>query len=105
MGFSRRAWSIPAFVVSTLMMLSRSTIGGEHIPETGGCVLVVNHVSHLDPFTLAHFVYAYGRIVRFLAKAELFDLPVLGRIVRDARQIPVYRMTRDASRSFSHCGR
>ncbi len=63
-------------------------------------MLAVNHISHLDPLTCAHFVYAWGRIVRFLAKAELFDVPVLGRIVRSAEQIPVYRLTTDASPSF-----
>ena len=83
-----------------LTLTKRRWKGGENIPETGGCVLAVNHISHLDPLTCAHFVYAWGRIVRFLAKAELFDVPVLGRIVKDAHQIPVYRMTTDASLSF-----
>jgi 1-acyl-sn-glycerol-3-phosphate acyltransferase len=64
-------------------------------------VLAVNHVSYIDPLTCAHFVYAWGRIVRFLAKAEMFDLPFLGRIVRSAKQIPVYRLTTDASKSFT----
>lgn len=82
-GLTRRRWS-----------------GGEHIPAHGGCVVAANHISHVDPFTCAHFVYGYGRIVRFLTKAEVFELPVLGRIVRSAGQIPVYRLTTDASRSF-----
>ena len=84
-----------------LLLTKRRWSGGENIPATGGCVLVVNHISHLDPFTFAHFLYAYGRIVRFLAKAEMFDLPVLGRMVRSAKQIPVYRLTSDASLSFT----
>jgi 1-acyl-sn-glycerol-3-phosphate acyltransferase len=75
--------------------------GGENIPAGGACILAANHISHLDPFTCAHFVYSWGRIPRFLAKAELFDLPVLGRVVRNARQIPVYRLTTDASLSFT----
>ncbi len=75
--------------------------GGENIPAQGGCILAVNHISHLDPFTCAHFVYSWGRVVRFLAKAELFELPVLGRIVKNAKQIPVYRLTSDASLSFT----
>ena len=83
-----------------LLLTRRRWRGGENIPAEGGCVLVVNHISHLDPLTCAHFVYAWGRIVRYLAKAELFDVPVVGRIVRNARQIPVYRMSTDASRSF-----
>ena len=90
-------------VVEPFMLLftKRRWSGGENIPATGGCVLVVNHLSHLDPFTLAYFVYAWGRIVRFLAKAELFELPLLGRVVRSAGQIPVYRQTTDASLSFA----
>jgi 1-acyl-sn-glycerol-3-phosphate acyltransferase len=83
-----------------LALTKRRWKGGENIPETGGCVLAVNHISHLDPLTCAHFVYAWGRIVRFLAKAELFDVPFLGRVVKDAHQIPVYRLTTDASSSF-----
>ena len=101
----RRGWAF-GFCVAiveplSLLLTRRRWTGGENIPASGGCVLAVNHVSHLDPFTCAHFVYAYGRAVRFLAKSELFTLPVLGRIVRSAKQIPVYRLTTDASLSFS----
>ncbi len=84
-----------------LTLTKRRWKGGENIPARGGCVLAVNHVSHLDPLTCGHFVYAWGRIVRYLTKAELFDVPVLGRIVRSAKQIPVYRLTTDASLSFT----
>jgi 1-acyl-sn-glycerol-3-phosphate acyltransferase len=84
-----------------VLLTKRRWKGGENIPAQGGCILAVNHISHLDPFTCAHFVYCWGRIVRFLAKAELFELPVLGRIVKNAKQIPVYRLTTDASLSFS----
>jgi 1-acyl-sn-glycerol-3-phosphate acyltransferase len=84
-----------------VLLTKRRWKGGENIPARGGCILAVNHISHLDPFTCAHFVYSWGRIVRFLAKAELFELPVLGRIVRNAKQIPVYRLTTDASLSFT----
>jgi 1-acyl-sn-glycerol-3-phosphate acyltransferase len=84
-----------------LTLTKRRWKGGENIPETGGCVLAVNHVSHLDPLTFAHFVYAWGRIVRYLAKAEMFEVPFIGRIVKSAKQIPVYRLTTDASLSFT----
>jgi 1-acyl-sn-glycerol-3-phosphate acyltransferase len=76
-------------------------IDGEKIPATGGCVVVGNHLSHVDPLTFGHFIYGCGRIVRFLAKVEVLDIPVLGRLIRATGQIPVYRMTTDASLAFS----
>jgi len=101
----RKGWAF-GFCVTVvepflLLFTKRRWRGGENIPETGGCVLAVNHISHLDPLTCAHFVYAWGRIVRFLTKSELFDVPFVGRVVRSAKQIPVYRLTTDASLSFS----
>jgi 1-acyl-sn-glycerol-3-phosphate acyltransferase len=84
-----------------LLLTRRRWRGGENIPARGGCVIAANHISHADPLTCAHFVYAWGRIVRFLAKAEIFDVPVVGAILRGAGQIPVYRLTSDASLSFT----
>lgn len=82
-------------------LTGRDWRGAEHLPESGGFVVVSNHVSHLDPFTLAHFLYDNGYPVRFLAKEAVFRIPVAGRIVRGARQIPVYRESGDAARAFS----
>jgi 1-acyl-sn-glycerol-3-phosphate acyltransferase len=85
---------------SMLLLTRRDWRGGGKLPATGGCVLVANHISHLDPLTYAHFVYDNGRLPRFLAKAEVMDVPVLGAILRSAGQIPVYRQSRTASESF-----
>ncbi|WP_110206006.1 lysophospholipid acyltransferase family protein [Nocardioides daejeonensis] len=68
-------------------------IDGLRIPATGGCVVVVNHVSHLDPLTTAHFVYDHGRLPRYLAKAGLFDIAVLSGFLKAVGQIPVERQT------------
>lgn len=76
-------------------------IDGHKLPAEGGCIVVANHISHLDPFTSAHFLYDHGRLPRYLAKAEVFDIPVGGRLVRKAGQIPVYRLSTDASQAFS----
>jgi 1-acyl-sn-glycerol-3-phosphate acyltransferase len=65
--------------------------GAHHIPTSGPVVLASNHVSYLDPLTLAWVADLRGRHVRFLAKAELFDKPVLGTLLRAAHQIPVRR--------------
>ena len=70
--------------------------GRAHIPTSGPVVLASNHVSYLDPLTLAWVADRRGRHVRYLAKAELFDKPVLGSLLRAAHQIPVRRGRADA---------
>lgn len=76
--------------------------GREHIPATGGAIVVVNHVSYVDPLTFARFVWDAGRIPRFLAKDSLFKLPFVGSVLRGAAQIPVSRGTVDAQKSIEH---
>ncbi|MDP9465748.1 MAG: 1-acyl-sn-glycerol-3-phosphate acyltransferase, partial [Actinomycetota bacterium] len=47
--------------------------GTEHVPRTGGAVMAINHVGYLD-FTFAGLAtQPAGRLVRFMAKKEVFD--------------------------------
>ncbi|HEY6740345.1 MAG TPA: lysophospholipid acyltransferase family protein [Actinopolymorphaceae bacterium] len=79
---------------------SREWRGMENIPRTGGFVAVANHLSYVDPLVLGHFIHDCGRAVRYLAKASLFEVPLLGRFLRSAGQIPVYRGQRRAGDSL-----
>jgi 1-acyl-sn-glycerol-3-phosphate acyltransferase len=83
------------------LVTKRDWHGREHIPRRGGCIIAVNHVSEIDPLTVGHFVVGSGRAPRFLGKVEVFNVPVLGRLIRSAGQIPVYRQTTDAAKAFS----
>lgn len=83
------------------LLTRRDWRGAEHLPARGGFIVVSNHLSHIDPFTLAHFLWAHGYAVRYLGKESVFRIPVAGRIVRAAGQIPVYRESGDAARAFS----
>jgi 1-acyl-sn-glycerol-3-phosphate acyltransferase len=74
--------------------------GAENLPALSGFVACSNHISHVDPLTLAHFLFDNGCPPRFLAKQALFEVPVLGRIVAGAGQIPVKRGSADAGRSL-----
>lgn len=65
--------------------------GVEHVPEEGPLLVAANHVSYLDPFAHGYFLWERGRRPRFLAKQELFEIPVLASILRGLGQIPVRR--------------
>ena len=92
------AWNIAVPLVKPLLLTTttRTWVGGEKLPETGGCIVVFNHVSHVDPLIAAHFVYDHGRLPRYLAKSGLFKNRVLGFFLTAAGQIPVERLTKSA---------
>ena len=73
----------------------------DRIPEHGGVLLAVNHISQADTAAMARFVWQSGRIPRFLIKSGVFGWPVVGRIMTGAGQIPVYRGTADAKDSLA----
>jgi 1-acyl-sn-glycerol-3-phosphate acyltransferase len=85
---------------SLWLFVRRRWSGQEHIPATGGVIVATNHVSHVDPFTFAHFVYDAGRVPRFLVKSELFGVFFIGRVLRGARQVPVRRNTATAAQAL-----
>lgn len=93
--------TVVTIVRPALMLFTRRDWrGAEHLPRTDGFVVCVNHVSHLDPFTFGHFLYDQGVVPRFLGKESMFRIPLLGRIVAGAGQIPVYRESADAGKAL-----
>jgi 1-acyl-sn-glycerol-3-phosphate acyltransferase len=97
------AYSLARTVLRPLMrtVTHRQWQGMEHLPASGGCVVVANHLSHSDPIPIGDFIDAAGRTPRFLGKAELFDVPVLGRLLFSAGQIPVQRDTAHAGAALA----
>lgn len=69
----------------------REWSGAEHLPQDAGFIVCCNHLSYLDPFTLAFFLHRNGCPPRFLAKESLFRVPLGGRILAGTGQIPVRR--------------
>lgn len=59
--------------------------------------MACNHISYMDPLSNAYAVVKAGRRPRFLAKEDLFHIPLVGRALTGAGQIPVKRGTNDAS--------
>jgi len=87
------AWWLVVPIVKPFLLATtkQDWHGAERIPETGGAVLALNHLSHIDPLTAAHVVWEYGRMPRYLAKAGLFKNKYFGAFLRAAGQIPVDR--------------
>ncbi|MSV37899.1 MAG: 1-acyl-sn-glycerol-3-phosphate acyltransferase [Actinobacteria bacterium] len=93
-----------AWVLRPLLNLlgKRNWIGAENLPKTGAAIAVCNHISHIDPLVFTHFLYNNGRAVRYLGKASVFKVPIVGRVLLGAGQIPVERETANASDSLQH---
>lgn len=96
----KRGWAftIGVGIVKPFMFATtrRTWIDGEQLPATGGCIVVLNHLSHIDPLTAAHFLYDHGRLPRYLAKSGLFKNRALARFLTAAGQIPVERLSANA---------
>lgn len=62
--------------------------GLEHFPKDGGVLLCSNHINELDPLVVGILV---PRDVHFMAKEELFSMPILKQILPHLNAFPVKR--------------
>jgi 1-acyl-sn-glycerol-3-phosphate acyltransferase len=99
LGFWRRL-AVVLLKPILIVMTRRTWDGMGYVPATGSAIFVANHMSHADPLIVGHFVYDSGRWPQFLAKASLFEIPVLGPYLSAVRQIPVHRGTVDAAKAL-----
>jgi 1-acyl-sn-glycerol-3-phosphate acyltransferase len=67
--------------------------GTEHVPLAGAALFVSNHSSVLDPPLVGG---ASPRTLHFMAKAELFGIPLFGPLIRALNAHPVRREGADA---------
>jgi 1-acyl-sn-glycerol-3-phosphate acyltransferase len=85
-------WSVVSPVLHTYF---RGRIyGAEKVPKTGPLIVVSNHASDFDPPMLSNCV---GRPVAFMAKEELFQVPVLKQAITLYGAYPVKRGSADRS--------
>jgi len=66
--------------------------GLEHVPSTGGILVVSNHLHNADPVLLS---IAFPRPLHFMAKKELFRLHFIGWLIRRVGAFPVDRQKAD----------
>ncbi len=83
----RVIYAIFAGIVGCLLRIR--VIGGENEPQKGGFLVCANHISASDPVVLC---YAFRKHqVRFMAKKELFKIPLLSGLIRLLGAFPVDR--------------
>ncbi|MDH6422352.1 lysophospholipid acyltransferase family protein [Aurantimicrobium minutum] len=63
----------------------------EKMPRSGAVVITPNHYSNIDPVVIGVATWYLGRLPRFMAKASILKVPVLGWILLKSGQIPVER--------------
>jgi 1-acyl-sn-glycerol-3-phosphate acyltransferase len=68
--------------------------GSQNIPNTGGAVIAPNHISFFDPPLTGA---AMKRPLYFMAKKDLFDIPVFGWTIKQTNAFPVNRGVQDMS--------
>lgn len=77
------------FVVPLLWVLIRFRIEGlENVPQVGPAIIAANHLHNADPVLI---IAAFPRPVLFMAKKELFSIPIIRWFVRQSGAFPVDR--------------
>lgn len=63
-------------------------VGQENVPPQGPVILAANHASFVDPPLAGSHA---GRALYYMGKEELFDVPVLGWLIRQVNSFPIRR--------------
>ena len=83
-------WSLVSPILHTYFRIKIH--GADNVPKSGAAIAVSNHASYFDPPILSNCV---GRPVAFMAKEELFKVPVLKQGIELYGAYPVKRSTGD----------
>jgi 1-acyl-sn-glycerol-3-phosphate acyltransferase len=90
------------------LLFKTRSFGLDNIPTEGPFVVAANHASFLDPYLIGYT--SIHREVGFMAKEELFRVPLFGWIIRQCGAFPVKRGTLDPKaiqqfHDFLHSGK
>jgi 1-acyl-sn-glycerol-3-phosphate acyltransferase len=85
-----RLYTFVAFLIRTLLraLWRFRVIAIDKVPLTGPVIIACNHVSYFDPPALG---CALPRPISYMAKRELFAIPLLGPLIRALGAYPVDR--------------
>jgi len=101
LGTNKTFKIVSAIVIPILKLFTkRDWRGAENLPKSGPVIVISNHISYADALVFAHFLFGNGRAVRYLGKDSVFKIPILGKILLSAGQIPVARQSDKASHAL-----
>ncbi|MBO1806310.1 lysophospholipid acyltransferase family protein [Leucobacter ruminantium] len=84
-------WLLAGMILPLWSLMVRYRFTPTSKLPSGPFILAPNHYSEIDPIAMGAAVWHLGRLPRFMAKASLFKVPVLGWVLRASGQIPVER--------------
>lgn len=85
-------WLLAAIALPPLgLMVKFDVINADKLPKQGAFIVAPNHNSEIDPVIIGAAIWKLGRAPRFLTKASLFSIPVVGWLLNRSGQIPVQR--------------
>ncbi|MFC5290805.1 lysophospholipid acyltransferase family protein [Actinokineospora guangxiensis] len=94
-------FSLAIDLIWPLMALAARLRFAGKLPRDGGLLLASNHLSNADPVTVTAFTLAAGRVPRYLAKASLWNVPVVKQVLKGGGHIPVLRNTVAARSAYT----
>jgi len=81
-------WKITRMIARPIMtlMFDLKVYGRQHVPPRGGCLLISNHQSYLDPVLIGVYLQ---RPMSYMAKSELFKNKYFGWLIRSLNAFPI----------------
>jgi 1-acyl-sn-glycerol-3-phosphate acyltransferase len=82
-------------ILPTMTLVSKYKLhDARNVPVHGAFVLSPNHYSNIDPVVIGVAMWKVGRMPRYMAKASMFKVPVMGWLLTKSGQVPVERIPR-----------
>lgn len=82
------------------ILMRKQWLGLEKLPKGQGFIMCPTHCTEIDPIVVGHMLYNQDIMPHFMAKDGLFRTPLVGTVLRGARQIPVQRAGSTAGKSL-----